>query len=100
MAYHAVLRLTWNTLIRKPKDFSEVMLMDKSREPAQRHPMAELSHLLLVDDDPALLDALCGTLHARFGHFSVDACDSGARALELAKQQQYDTIIVDVNMPN
>ena len=58
-----------------------------------------LSRLLIVDDDPALLDALSGTLDARFSHFSLDTCDSGARALDLAKHQRYDTIIVDVNMP-
>lgn len=58
------------------------------------------SHLLLVDDDPALLDALWGTMDMRFGHYTLDVCDSGARGLELVKQQHYDTIIVDVNMPN
>jgi two-component system, sensor histidine kinase and response regulator len=73
--------------------------MDKGTDPAQRHPMRE-SHLLLVDDDPALLDALSGTLEARFGHFTLDTCESGAQALELAKQRPYDTIIVDVNMPH
>jgi DNA-binding response OmpR family regulator len=57
------------------------------------------SRLLLVDDDPALLDALSGTLEARFGHFSLDTCNAGATALDLAKRQKYDTIIVDVNMP-
>jgi DNA-binding NtrC family response regulator len=57
------------------------------------------SHVLLVDDDPALLDALSGTLQARFGHFTLDTCESGTQALELAKQRPYDTIIVDVNMP-
>jgi two-component system, sensor histidine kinase and response regulator len=61
--------------------------------------MRDVSHLLLVDDDPALLDALSGTLHARFGHFSVDTCNSAVRALELTKCQHFDTIIVDVNMP-
>ena len=60
----------------------------------------EPAHLLLVDDDPALLEAFSGTLEARFGHFSLDTCESGAKALELAKRQNYDTIIVDVNMPD
>jgi DNA-binding NtrC family response regulator len=77
--------------------------MEKGTESAQRHPLRTPSHLLLVDDDPALLDALSGTLDARFGHhtqYTIDVCDSGATALELAKQRHYDTIIVDVNMPN
>jgi len=76
------------------------MFMEKGTEAIQRHPLPDPSRLLLVDDDPMLLDALSGTLEARLGHYTLDACDSGARALELAKQQHYDTIIVDVNMPN
>lgn len=59
-----------------------------------------LAHLLLVDDDPALLDALSGTLESRLRHIKVDTCDSGAKAVELVRGRGYDTIIVDVNMPN
>lgn len=73
--------------------------MEKATE-ATQHPVRDLSHVLLVDDDPALLDALSGTLNARLGHYTLDACDSGVRALELLKEQQYDTIILDVKMPN
>src|SRR5690348_14483546 len=65
---------------------------------AQRH-LTPKSHVLLVDDDPALLDALSGTLQARLEPFTLDTCDSGTQALELAKRRAYDTIIVDVNMP-
>ena len=72
--------------------------MEECTEAAPRHDIPHTSHLLLVDDDPALLDALWGTLDTRFGHYTLDVCDSGARGLELAKQQHYDTIIVDVNM--
>jgi len=75
------------------------MFMEECTEAAPRHDIPHTSHLLLVDDDPALLDALWGTLDTRFGHYTLDVCDSGARGLELAKQQHYDTIIVDVNMP-
>jgi len=74
--------------------------MEECTEAAPLHDIPHTSHLLLVDDDPALLDALWGTLDTRFGHYTLDVCDSGARGLELAKQQHYDTIIVDVNMPN
>ena len=59
-----------------------------------------LSHLLLVDDDPALLDALSGTLESRLRHIRLDTCDSGTKALDLVRGKGYDTIIVDVNMPN
>lgn len=59
-----------------------------------------LAHLLLVDDDPALLDALSGTLRSRLRHITLDTCDSGTKALDLVRGSGYDTIIVDFNMPN
>lgn len=75
-------------------------MADERAQPTRQPSLQQRSHLLLVDDDPALLDALSGTLEARFGHFSLDTSDSGAKALELVKRKHYDTIIVDVNMPN
>lgn len=56
--------------------------------------------LLLVDDDPALLDALSGTLESRLRHITLDTCDSAAKALNLVRGKGYDTIIIDVNMPD
>jgi DNA-binding NtrC family response regulator len=73
--------------------------MEECMETLPRYRVPDTSHLQLVDDDPALLDALWGTFNTRFGHYTLDVCDSGARGLELAKQQHYNTIIVDVNMP-
>lgn len=66
---------------------------------AQQHPLRVPSRVLLVDDDPALLAALSGTLETRLGRYTLDVCDSAASALELAKQQHYDTIIADIRMP-
>jgi CheY-like chemotaxis protein len=57
------------------------------------------SRLLLVDDDPALLLALSGTLHNRLDGCTIDACESGMQALELVNTRHYDTIISDVTMP-
>src|SRR6476619_6750335 len=57
------------------------------------------AHLLLVDDDPALLEALAGTLQLRLGHFTLDTCDTGMKALARVTAKHYDTIITDVNMP-
>jgi CheY-like chemotaxis protein len=57
------------------------------------------SRLLVVDDDPALLVALSGTLHNRLDDCTIDACESGMQALELVKTRRYDTIISDVTMP-
>lgn len=57
------------------------------------------SRLLLVDDDPALLEALSGTLQNRLGHFSLDTCLTGMVALNYLSERVYDAIIADVNMP-
>ncbi len=77
-------------------------MVDQSANLTQRgsSAMRGLSHLLLVDDDPALLDALSGTLESRLKHIELDTCDSGTKALDLVRVKGYDTIIVDVNMPN
>jgi DNA-binding NtrC family response regulator len=58
------------------------------------------SRLLLVDDDRALLDALSSTIEFHLRPLLLDACDTGAEALRLAKVNGYDAMIVDVNMPN
>src|SRR5205807_6714720 len=60
----------------------------------------KLSRLLLVDDDPALLDALSSSIEFHLGPLLLDACDTGAKALDLVKINGYDAMILDVNMPN
>ncbi|HTK88122.1 MAG TPA: response regulator [Nitrospiraceae bacterium] len=57
------------------------------------------AHLLLVDDDPVLLEALSGTLQNRLTNFTLDTCETGMKALECVAVKHYDTIISDVNMP-
>jgi len=58
------------------------------------------SRLLLVDDDPALLLALSGTLQLRLDPCTIDACESAVQALEFVKTHTYATIISDVTMPD
>jgi two-component system, sensor histidine kinase and response regulator len=55
--------------------------------------------ILLVDDDPALLDALSEALSLRFEAIQVDMCDSGPSALESVSSNYYDSIITDIKMP-
>ena len=57
------------------------------------------ANVLLVDDDHALLEALSGTLQLRLGHFTLDTCDTGMKALASVTTTHYDTIITDVRMP-
>lgn len=66
---------------------------------ARSTPTRHLSHLLLVDDDPALLHALSAMLQIRLGHFTVDTCRTAMRALDCMISKRYDAIISDVKMP-
>lgn len=55
--------------------------------------------ILLVDDDPLLLESLADLIDLRFPHARVTTCLSGAVALELAGRQNFHAIITDVKMP-
>jgi CheY-like chemotaxis protein len=56
-------------------------------------------YLMLVDDDPALLDAFSGMLAFNFPSIQVTAVDSGAAAVAEVKKQDYDIVICDLMMP-
>jgi signal transduction histidine kinase/CheY-like chemotaxis protein len=55
--------------------------------------------ILIVDDDPALLDALPENIRNRMGAIQVDTADSGQRALALIAEIDYDAIVTDIKMP-
>lgn len=58
-----------------------------------------MSRILIVDDDPALLEALPENIRNRMGDIQVDTADSGARALSLIAEVDYDAIVTDIKMP-
>jgi len=62
---------------------------------SQLHP----PHILIVDDDPALLQALPQTVSLRLPEAQVDTSNSAQRALELIRAHDYDTIVSDIKMP-
>lgn len=55
-------------------------------------------HLLLVDDDVRNLFALSKALRAR-GKLRVTVAETGARALELLRQDHFDAVLTDIMMP-
>lgn len=55
--------------------------------------------VLLVEDDDALRDMLSEQLQLH-EDFSIITAENGARALELAKQDYYDVIILDIGLPD
>ena len=56
-------------------------------------------HVLVVDDDPALLQALPETLRLRMSGVTVDTADSAAAALDRIAAHDYDAIVTDIRMP-
>ncbi len=57
------------------------------------------AHVLIVDDDPALLQALPEALRLRMAGVTVDTADSGAAALDRIAAREYDAIVIDIKMP-
>jgi CheY-like chemotaxis protein len=56
--------------------------------------------ILIVDDDPMLLDTLADLIDLRMPHARVMTCGSGAHALTMAAVTQFDAIVTDVKMPH
>jgi two-component system, OmpR family, response regulator len=56
------------------------------------------ARLLVVDDEPTILELLAGTL--RFAGFDVRTAVSGADALRIAAADRPDLILLDVMMPD
>jgi len=56
-------------------------------------------HILLVDDDTALLQALPHMVALRIHGVQVDTSDSAPEALELIQEHDYDVIVSDIKMP-
>jgi DNA-binding NtrC family response regulator len=55
--------------------------------------------LLVIDDDPALLQALPEALRLRMSGVTVDTADSAATALDQIAAWDYDAIVTDIKMP-
>jgi DNA-binding NtrC family response regulator len=56
-------------------------------------------HILLVDDDPVLLQALPHTISLRMSGVQVETADSASAAFDLVQQQEYDAVVSDIKMP-
>jgi DNA-binding NtrC family response regulator len=55
--------------------------------------------ILIVDDDPALLEALPEALRLRLDGVTVETADSAAAALDRIALREYDAIVTDIKMP-
>lgn len=61
--------------------------------------MINSPHILIVDDDTTLLQALPQALYLRIEGVKVDTSDSAAGALKLIGENYYDAIVSDIKMP-
>lgn len=57
-----------------------------------------MSHVVLVDDDPSLLDVL--TLSFEDEGYSVSASTAGAEGLRLVTEERPDVLVCDINLPD
>jgi two-component system, OmpR family, phosphate regulon sensor histidine kinase PhoR len=57
------------------------------------------ARILIVDDDPALLEALPRALQLRLEGIGIDTSETAADALERIREQDYDAIVTDIKMP-
>jgi two-component system phosphate regulon sensor histidine kinase PhoR len=57
------------------------------------------ARILIVDDDPALLDALPRALRLRMKSLRVDTCESAPAAIAKIRETDYDAIVSDIKMP-
>ena len=58
-----------------------------------------MARLLLIDDDPALHEALSGTMTFHFPHVELVSAASGKVALCEIEKQEFDLILCDLAMP-
>jgi DNA-binding response OmpR family regulator len=61
--------------------------------------MTSVKKILIVDDDEALRQALAEQLHLH-EEFATREAETGAAALEAAKTDYYDAILLDVGLPD
>ncbi|WP_447976697.1 response regulator [Candidatus Nitrospira bockiana] len=55
--------------------------------------------LLIIDDAPALLEALSGCLQFRVPGCEIETCSSAQEALTRLIRERYDLILTDLKMP-
>lgn len=60
--------------------------------------MAKANRALVIDDDKLALDLL--TFYLTSEGFQVDSADNGTAGLDLARANEYDIILTDLNLPD
>src|SRR5947208_3229822 len=71
----------------------------RARRAARERRTMTQGGILIVDDDPALLEALPEALRLRMGGVTVETADSAGAALDRIAVRDYDAIVTDIKMP-
>src|SRR5207247_10532976 len=71
----------------------------RSRRYERDLPVTTTLGVLIVDDNPALLQALPRALRLRMGGVTVETADPAAAALDRITTGDYDAIVTDIKMP-
>jgi DNA-binding NtrC family response regulator len=59
----------------------------------------EFSRVLVIEDDPILLDTLSSTLRLKLPHAHIDTADSALTSLERIRSTEYAVILSDAHQP-
>src|SRR5438045_3580248 len=57
------------------------------------------ARVLIVDDDPALLEALSEGLQLRMESVEIETCECASAALDRLSVTDYDAVVADIKMP-
>jgi DNA-binding response OmpR family regulator len=60
--------------------------------------MSDVPRLLIIDNDPGLLEAIHARLEAT--GYECSCAHTGAQGLALFQEQRFDLVVTDLNMPN
>jgi DNA-binding NtrC family response regulator len=71
-------------------------MVEDDNEQTETESMAHRA--LIIDDDKLALDLL--TFHLTSDGFKVDTAESGGKGLDLAKSNEYDVVLTDLNLPD
>ena len=58
-----------------------------------------MKSILLIDDDPFLLNALQRLLHPHFSEWKVTTASNGMEAIRLMTERAFDLVVTDILMP-
>lgn len=71
----------------------------KNNHPIPSELRQDRSHILIVDDEPSVLDILLRLISTRYPRVGVDTAGDGISALEKIAQSTPDLLILDIRMP-